>query len=325
VSVIQRFNPINKEEQREKFLFDPYYNPQFKYDDGISDEELSKYGQISDEYQDVALHILQSVIKKYGSESQYLRQVEGELLTQQQVTQAIENYLVSLGLAKSMTINMTIKLSRNFIARTSVYKNTINVRLPIEHREKSLKSTLNHEIATHYLRNINDERQPWHKNRKEFGLRDYIESEEGLAVIHYYLDLEVKYLWLQAMYYYAATQAVYMTFSELFLHLEQFIDDRSRRWKICLRVKRGLRDTSIPGVFTRDQVYFKGTIRIAKWLVKNDFDPTALYVGKIDILDLPKVKKIQNSEGIILPPFLQVKEVYINSLKQLIKDNNLPI
>lgn len=319
--ILQKVNPINKDQERERFLFDPYYNPQFRYELDIEPPQLHKYGAVSDEFLDVALHIIRSVIKKYKSEAEYFAQVEGHILNQEQVATAIEQYLERLGLAKSMNV----RYSRGFIARTSVYKHTINVRLPIEHRQKSLQSTLDHEIGTHYLKTLNDEKQPWFQSRKEFGLRDYLETEEGLAVIHYYLSMEVKYLWMQAIYYYAVIQAESMSFSELFFHLEPYVQSKERRWKICLRVKRGMKDTSVPGAFTKDQVYLKGVIRVAKWLQKNNFDPKPLYVGKVDLLDLPKVKKIMKNEGLRFPAFLEENQVYVGSLQELIKLNQLPI
>ena len=51
-------------------------------------------------------------------------------------------------------------------------------------------------------------------------------------------------------------QASRLSFRELFEELQDYIDDPQRRWEECLRVKRGLHDTSLPGAFCKDQVSF---------------------------------------------------------------------
>ncbi len=49
-------------------------------------------------------------------------------------------------------------------------------------------------------------------------------------------------------------------FVDLFNDLEKYIDNPRRRFKLTLRVKRGLTDTSEPGGLYKDQVYLEGAI-----------------------------------------------------------------
>ena len=53
----------------------------------------------------------------------------------------------------------------------------------------------------------------------------------------------------------SVAQATRLSFRELYQELEEYIDDPQRRWEECLRVKRGLCDTSQPGAFCKDQVW----------------------------------------------------------------------
>jgi hypothetical protein len=319
MTFIQKINPINKEEEKKKFLFDPLYNPQFEYAEEITPEELNKYGPVSSEYLDLAKSIIDKVMAKYGNESKYLEEVEGRILSRDEVVTAINDYLKELNLQDTMMI----QFSRNFIARTSVHDNIIRLRLPIEHREHSLQATLNHEIGTHYLKNLNDLVQPWHKKRSEFGLHEHLETEEGVAVLHFYISMEEKFLWLQALYYYAACKAKEMSFSQLYKHLEKYVDNKERRWKVCLRAKRGFKDTSEPGAVSKDQVYLSGVIKVSKWLKANDYQVEKLYVGKVSIADLEIVDKIADRSKLKLPSFISDKKIYRQSIEKVCKVNGI--
>ena len=320
MTYIQKINPINKDEEKEKFLFDPLYNPQFKYEFNDVEQAINRYGHVSFEFFELAKKIIDKVIAQYRTESSYLDQIEGKILSKEDVLASIENYLSKLNLQNSMEVTF----SKNFVARTSVHLNQIHVRLPIEHREKTLSSILNHEIGTHYLRNLNESRQPWFKKRLQYGLRSALETEEGLAVIHFFLNLEKKHLWQQALYYYAICRGEQLSFSNLFHDLEKYIDNKERRWRVCLRVKRGIKDTSEFGANSKDQVYLRGVIRVSSWLRSHSFDIRPLYVGKIAIEDLELVSNISQKFEPVLPKFfLDDKKFYADNVKSIISQNGL--
>ena len=62
------------------------------------------------------------------------------------------------------------------------------------------------------------------------------------------------YLYKAALNYYSCFKASELSFAELFADLAKFIDDEKRRWKICLRCKRGLIDTGQKGGLYKDKV-----------------------------------------------------------------------
>ena len=53
-------------------------------------------------------------------------------------------------------------------------------------------------------------------------------------------------------------------------------------WIICLRIKRGLVDPGLAGVYAKDSIYLIGWLRLKKWLEEGG-NLHHLYVGGVDI------------------------------------------
>jgi hypothetical protein len=151
-----------------------------------------------------------------------------------------------------------------------------------------------------------------------------METEEGLAVIHQLLSFPDKYAWITALYYYASWYGNTHSFSELDKELQQFLSDQDRRWKMCLRVKRGIKDTSQPGAFSRNQLYFSGFVKVLRWLAAHEYDPTRLFIGKIAVEDIPLVEQIDLSV-LKIPTMLVDKKKYAENVKEIIKVNKIVI
>lgn len=321
MTLIQKINPINKEEEKQKFFFDIHYNPQFVYGEKITQAERDHFGVISNHLLPQAEKICQSVMKKWGSESAYLAEAEGAPLSQEQVSKEATEYLKVNGIEKKVQV----KFLQGAVSPASMTGNTLTFRLPIAQRSLRLQGTLNHEVGTHFFRRLNDDKQPWSSKRTMFGFQPYLTTEEGLATLHSHLSLEHKQMWFAALYYIAVYQSSLLSFSDLFAYLKQYIDDRDRRWNITLRAKRGMTDTSIPGAIAKDQVYLSGVHKMLEWLEKHDYDPTTLYVGKIAVEDIDHAKKISPQYTPLLPEFLKPEnhEVYIAAIKDIKKQNML--
>lgn len=318
--LIQRINPLNKESEKRKFLFDTNYNPQFTYINEISSAELETYGKVSTTHLETAKRIIDTVIKTWKTESEFLTAAEGKVMTREEVSSQITQYLKEHDLEQIVAVRFTQKL----ISRTAVDGYQMNVRLPIEYRELSFKGVLDHEIGTHILRRVNDRQQPWFGEREKYGMLPYVETEEGLATLHNHISMKEKQMWLKALLYYAAHLASTMSFVQLFEALKPYVDSRERRWNVCLRVKRGISDTSIPGVFPKDQVYLRGFFRVLRWLQKHDYDIRPLYYGKIDIDDEEKARLINPQYVVKLPKFFADNiEQYKNAVMEIQKVNAL--
>lgn len=103
--------------------------------------------------------------------------------------------------------------------------------------------------GTHYLRGVNNARQPWHnaEGRLQYGLRPANPTEEGLASLHSVLFRKQPFLWRAALLYYTIHRAAHMSFRQLFQDLARYVQDADVRWEYCVRAKRGQMDTSVPG------------------------------------------------------------------------------
>ena len=79
-----------------------------------------------------------------------------------------------------------------------------------------------------------------------------------------------------------------LSFKDLFAELKKFIPDPIERWKECVKVKRGVQDTSELRGMYKDQIYLKGAIEIL--INRKNIDFVALYAGKISLKDYSKLE-----------------------------------
>ena len=141
-----------------------------------------------------------------------------------------------------------------------------------------------HEIGTHYLRYYNGNNSGIKILRT--GTANYIEIEEGLAA---YME-ELKGVSTPAqMFIYAgrviATHyALTHSFYDIFQILKSYEFKDDDAYTITLRAKRNLKDTSEPGGFTKDYVYFSGYQKVKEYAKHNSLED--LFFGKIKLEDL---------------------------------------
>lgn len=312
----------NLEQEKRKFLFDPKYNPQFEYAGEVpTAQKLSRYGVVTGEHLPLAEKILHSVLKEYGTEEKFVEQ-EGNPISRERTSQEIQEYLQQSGLQSRIKTSFSPK----YVARTAVAHDNgqfwLRIRLPVEYREHNLLPILNHEIGTHVFRWLNEEQQPWHMQRKAFQLNEYMETEEGIAVLNAMISHPAPYLWMPALYYFTTYHAQFLSFTELAQKLKPFLGSAERRFKTCLRAKRGLTDTSQPGAFTKDQVYLTGTVKIARWLHNNHYNMEYLYIGKVALEDLERVQELSPKHVLQVPAFMNQVD-YKKQLRQVITFNKL--
>jgi hypothetical protein len=124
-----------------------------------------------------------------------------------------------------------------------------------------------------------------------------------------------------ALNYYAGYMGSHMTFVELFKELERYIDRPRRRFKACMRVKRGLKNTDVPGGMYKDQAYLEGAVSILRRRKEISFED--LYSGKIALEDLGRLQNFIRKDGIKLPWFLKDKAKYMAALDRIAEVNNI--
>lgn len=304
-SLTATFLIANEEEQRLRFFKDPSYNPQFEYRHAVEPNWLTRYPEVEPQLFELAQHIMTLTNKQFKTYEQ-LRKAEGELLKTEAVHQRVASYL------KEQNLNgeqVEIRYSPEFMARTGVNAEqnhcVVKMKLPLGYREHSFRATLDHEIGTHVFRWLNEFTKPWHGQREKFGLTDHVETEEGLAILHSHLTHPVPYMWQPALYVIAVKLAQTQSFSQVFASLEPYCLDTSERWRLCIRVKRGLHDTSQPGGYRKDACYLRGALSVSSWLAQHAYDPTQLYAGKLSLPDSERLHAQINHSDVLLPSFVK--------------------
>jgi hypothetical protein len=242
--------------------------------------------------------------------------MEGKKMTEAEVTQKCQLFLEMHGLEN----RYKIVWSSSFVSRATITDDTLKLRTNAAFYKEGLVGMIYHEIGTHALRKVNYEQQPWYKKKKEFGLTtNYLRTEEGLAVLHALLPHEFKSAYSSAIRYVAADYALTHSFAELWRLLSKYVQDPETQWMIASRLKRGITDTSQPGAFTKDIVYFEGVVNTWNWLSARDFDLTQLYYGKIAYQDVEKaVASAAPNFQPLLPSFFTLNpEDYCEKMLQI--------
>lgn len=314
--------PLNFETEKQKFFAAKgNYNPQFTYADKIRKEDLVANGLPEAKY----LKLAQKIVEIGTSEQleQESRENKQPFLSQAEVTKKVEDFLRM----HDLDDRFGILWSSSFVARTSITASTIKLRLPAAFRShEDLLGMLYHEVGTHALRRVNYEQQPWFKKKKQFGLKSYLRTEEGLASLHSLLPLKNKLAYGSALRYLAVAKAQESSFAETYKFVSQYIEDDERRWAITFKQKRGLTDTSLPGGLTKDLVYFAGLVEVWNYLHNHNFDIAGLYFGKVAYDDVARVREINPEFMPLLPSFYTTDyKKYCLQMEEIGRVNNLAI
>ncbi|XP_073461694.1 microtubule-associated tyrosine carboxypeptidase 1-like isoform X2 [Aquarana catesbeiana] len=268
-----------------------------------------------------ALRILNAVISKYGNYENFESITGGKLLSKSQIWSCCRRYMQKEGCSGEVVVQLTEDLLSQAVMTTENSRPTLTINL-LAARQYWLEGVLRHEIGTHYLRGVNDAKQPWHgsEGRKQFGLKPANPTEEGLASLHSVLFRKHPYLWRGALLYYTVSRAATCSFSELFQDLQQFVENPAVRWEYCVRAKRGQRDTAQPGCFSKDQVYLDGIIRILRHRRSIDFR-LLTSLGKVSFEDAEGLQRFAELDNACLPHFMQDMERYHQQLNHIMETN----
>ncbi|KAF4667446.1 hypothetical protein FOL47_003578 [Perkinsus chesapeaki] len=344
-SAILRMKPRNLCDCMEEF-FDSACskNPIFEYD-GDPSEVFERHSNVDCSLLEEAQCILDQVVERFGSSEAFLESAFGtDRVDGAELRRQMEGYLAELGLFGTGVVE--VKSSSKLLSVANV------VKTPPDKHVLHLTDTpvpagmipglCAHEIGTHLLRMLNNDLQPWSIDRRlssakerRFKLEYHFATEEGLATLNSLVQSEKRphnaelFLWSPALRYWATVQGQNRTFVQLYHLLERYIQDPIRRFKLCSRVKRGIRNTGVPsGACTLDQAvrYFLGAVDILRHLESIDF--VLLYCGLLSRKDLHKVRFCARRHAIRLPRFLGTVDrtkKYIDGLRQVARVNRIPI
>lgn len=334
IRLLSYLKPINLQDEHNKFLVDPTYNPQFKYrplkfnprnlytrlnriefpdspmgvlwrkkadeikrkielleargTDQFTQKSIQLYGAPDADLLNLAMEEIKKMPEKFPE--------SGKILTVKEAKKLFEQAIEDFGL-KGWSVKIKAEMVSDAIAGK---ENSVMLREGATFSEERLKGTIAHEIETHVFTAMNGSQQPYKIFQR--GLADYLTTEEGLAVYNQEQtessDTPKKY-W-PASSVIGIHKAINSSFADVYAELVGLGFGIERSWKVALKAKRGIADTSKPGAFTKDFVYFKGYRMILEF-IKNGGDLKDLYYGKINLEDLDIVKKVK---GLKSPTFL---------------------
>ncbi|MFA4814535.1 MAG: tyrosine/phenylalanine carboxypeptidase domain-containing protein [Candidatus Gracilibacteria bacterium] len=340
IQLLSHLKPSNLKQESEKFLANPSYNPQFEYRKLSFDphELKTRLEKIEGTLDDSPLGSLfrkkaQEHLKKiwlleargkedftnhsfelYGKPSEHLiakarEKLEGKpkvfleptrYFSVPEATVEFERVFREYGLD-----HWRVKVNRHMISACSAGKEcTLFIREGAQFSEERLRMVIAHEIETHILTAENGKYQIYELFNRGFG--DFLETQEGLAIWNQEqvstINNEKNYR--SATLIFVIEFAHKHGFAETYDYCLKLGMAEDRAMQATLKVKRGLRDTSKSGVFTKDGLYFSGYLQVQDFVV-NGGDLKNLYYGKYNLDDLPFIRKIPGlKEPKILPHFL---------------------
>ncbi len=324
VAKLEFINPINQKEEKAKFFSSATYNPRFRYEPldfnaSRLKEKLKKYKGALRGEKDTYARLLKGKIDKlilwielleavgsahftrysleyYGKPSSSLiKKAKKEIWIKGTIEEkgSIPAEQVACGLAKKakeLKLDWKVKVKENLGARADnvAAEHTLYIKKGELFSKQDIKRLAVHELGVHATRAFNGWKHPY----KLFfiGTAGYEFTEEGLAA---YME-QVKgvqsknTLKSYAGRVIAVDLALKKSFQEVYRVLMQYMPSHEA-YQLTMRAKRGLSNTSKPGGFTKDYIYLYGLERVKK--VK---DLTPLFKGRIDIKDVPFLKKIKN-------------------------------
>jgi len=193
------------------------------------------------------------------------------------------------------------------------------------------QSLMDHEIGTHFLRAHNNQKivnmiGKWTKEVRSPIIE--LITEEGLASVNTLLKSRNKLLWSPALSYYSQCRAREVGFTALFFELRQYVSSPEARWSYCLRCKRGLKNTALPGSLGKDRAYLEGAVKILQRL--NELDFVLLHSMKVSLEDYSdaKILLLRNTSlarQLQIPSFIKNMSEYKEKLKEIAKVNMIEI
>jgi hypothetical protein len=220
---------------------------------------------------------------------------KGKILGYKEIEKVFRVVFDELGL-EDWAVAESKNISKNSI-KVGIKSKKVFVDPNIERTQFKLRKTIIHEVGTHVLRATNGRKAGFDALSKA-NLPSYLDVEEGLATWNEQNLGLLTDSWLAKKA--ALTYALYigedMSFRQLYNALLGVLP-KYGAFSTTYRVKKGLKDTSYGGLYTKDIVYFRGFRRVMRKLEKDSSLYELLYAGKIDFKQTEWVR-----EGLIPKP-----------------------
>lgn len=332
--------PLNMLDQKDLFLASPNFNPQFEYKQIWKSElddfrkEIYKIPRWIDHpmmklYDEKIWEILLKLDLIEKRDTLEFWKISEEIfweLTYIQYKRAISfirNHKIKKDNSKILDVEIVseklkkflkdnkvswweVNISDDMMSDMSVSKwGNINISKFAKISENRLISLIAHEIETHVYRAENARFQEY--EIFERWTKWYLETEEWLAI--YSQNKLGIAQWEKAIWWALRVIAAYMwkkmTFLELFNYLiDTFWISDHEAWKTCMKVKRGLSDSSKLTTFTKDTIYFTWEVKVSEFIKKAwAKDIHLLYSWKVSLDSLKALRQIYVTDSKYLPWF----------------------
>ncbi|MGM0568436.1 MAG: tyrosine/phenylalanine carboxypeptidase domain-containing protein [Elusimicrobiota bacterium] len=326
--------PLNRHEEKQKFLESETYNPIFKYSINLENvKEALKFARSPGKEDKTPVasfyrRLKQETVLKakllfniednrkyntlveqiFGSHSledkklafKILAQSEDENLSEKVSASKLKKEIEE-ELNNEKLFNWKIRLKKNMNSKMNLVaaKNMININSCAAFFPHEIYRLIIHEIRVHLYRALNGERQKW--SIFKTGTAAYSEAEEGLAV---YFENHLGFCPRQQMKIYAGRLlavdcALDASFRHTFNYLRKWFNPEFS-YRFTERAKRGMIDTAMPGSFRKEAYYISGYRKIEKIKKEKDF-PGTLFSGKIALDEISETREMIK-RGEILPP-----------------------
>lgn len=203
---------------------------------------------------------------------------DGKVYEYEEIVEIFKKVFEHFGLI-GWTANRSQNIGQNGV-KVGVKKQEVLMDSNIRKRAFSLRKTIVHEM-THVLRSYNGSFTGFDALKKP-NLPAYLDVEEGLAgcneermgvITSQDLKKRAGKVW-------AAYVSMSMSFREVY-HGALAFAPKYLAFDIAYRVKRGLSDTSLGGVYAKDVVYFRGYRRVRRKIAEDETLYAKLFAGKI--------------------------------------------
>jgi len=268
--------------------------------DVFTDLSVKRYGRPSSLLFRNACRVVRRKVKKYKLLDTD-KTLKSRWIGYDEIKKASEVVLKELGLS-DWSVEVSKKIAKNGV-KIGIKTKMMYVDEGIKKRVLNLRKTLVHEIGTHAFRAINGLATGFDALGKP-NLPDYLDIEEGLALWNeeYMGVLSFGQLKKRALMTISVHLGMNMSFRDLYSMLLSHVN-KSDAFDIAYRVKRGLSDTSLPGIYTKDIVYYRGFRKVRRALEKDGSLYRKLYAGKISLREVEWV-----DEGLIRKPDIYLEK-----------------
>lgn len=271
--------------------------------EAVTDISFSRYGKPTPILFRNACKVLRGRMESYNIvERKVSKKLKEKYLKYDEISEVFSQVFEEFGL-DGWAVDKSMNIGKNGV-KVGMKTKKILVDPGIERSVLKLRKTLVHEVGTHVLRGVNGLESGFEAFSKP-NLTSYLDVEEGLATWNENSMGLLTSDWLRkkAALVYALYVGEDMSFRQLYNCVYGALP-KYAAFDTVYRVKRGLGDTSYPGIYSKDIVYFRGFRRVLNKLKKDPSLYELLYAGKVGFKEaewvreglLPKPKRVPSKE-----------------------------